>query len=399
MKEFLKKAVFYLILLLIVVTPLLHTNFTEESYEFPKMLFVYFIAATLSLLYLFYRVFFVPSKKFVFPHIFVSAYVGAVILSTIFSSHIYTSLWGYYSRFNGGLVSALIFYVLYIVCINFLTPQTQKIITIASLIPLVPVTVFGLVQALSVDRISSTLGQPNWLAAYLIMSIPILINFFFEARDKLIKFAAGFLTALVVTAIFLTASISGLLGMVVACTYFFNKVKIKIWQLALGLFILVLVFSQSTFLSARLSDVFTFSSDPSAYKVSDSGLIRAGMWEGSVRLATASTKNFIIGTGPETFPYEFPFFRPVFLNYSSEWDFILNKPHNFYLELLVESGIIGLAAYILIMVNVLKSHNKAVVYSLLGFYTVNFFGWPTVSTELLFWFWLAISLHETNKNT
>ncbi len=113
-------------------------------------------------------------------------------------------------------------------------------------------------------------------------------------------------------------------------------------------------------------------------------------------MATSSPKNLLLGIGPETFPYEFPFFREDFLNYSSEWDFILNKPHNYYFEILVELGVIALVFYLLIMVKTLGHENKFMVAGVLGFYVTNIFGWPTVCTSLLFWIWLIFVRKRTS---
>jgi hypothetical protein len=84
--------------------------------------------------------------------------------------------------------------------------------------------------------------------------------------------------------------------------------------------------------------------------LSDPGYIRGGMWLGTAQLIFHSPKTVLIGTGPETFPYAFQFYRPKQLNYSSEWNFVFNKPHNYYLELASEQGLIGLGLYLALCV-------------------------------------------------
>jgi O-antigen ligase len=148
------------------------------------------------------------------------------------------------------------------------------------------------------------------------------------------------------------------------------------------------------FIKDRVSDAVNISTDPESYNISDSGLIRVGLWRGSLSLATSSPKNFLVGTGPETFPYEFPFYRPDFLNYSSEWAFILNKPHNYYLEILTESGIFALVSYLVIVIKTIfvrrGGMNRFLTAGLVGLFATSVFGWPTVYTSLLFWMWLAL---------
>jgi O-antigen ligase len=123
-------------------------------------------------------------------------------------------------------------------------------------------------------------------------------------------------------------------------------------------------------------------------RVSDPGFIRLGLWQGTLKLIFSSPKTFFIGTGPETFPYEFPRFRVSSLNYSSEWDYILNKPHNYYLELWSQAGIFAVVSYLLIALRFKKNQTLAPVMT--AFYVTNIFGWPTVSTAILFWVLLAL---------
>jgi O-antigen ligase len=66
---------------------------------------------------------------------------------------------------------------------------------------------------------------------------------------------------------------------------------------------------------------------------------------------------------------------------------VFNKPHNYYLELLTEVGIAGFAVYILILIKMAKKLPFYLLPGLTGFVVSNIFGWPVVSTALLFWFW------------
>ena len=113
------------------------------------------------------------------------------------------------------------------------------------------------------------------------------------------------------------------------------------------------------------------------------------MWKSTVDLIFSSPKIFLIGAGPETFPYVFQKFRESSLNYSSEWSYILNKPHNYYLEVFSEKGIIGLLIYLYVVIYTLRSKNFLLTPALFGFYITNIFSWPTVSTSLVFWIMLA----------
>ena len=133
-------------------------------------------------------------------------------------------------------------------------------------------------------------------------------------------------------------------------------------------------------------------------KLSDPGFIRLELWKSTLSLIFSSPKVFLIGTGPETFPYVFQNFRNGKLNYSSEWDFVFNKPHNYYLEIWSESGFSALIVFIVLLYLSFKKLPKYLSASIIVFGISNVFGWPVFSTSLLFWFFL-IGLNLDNQNT
>lgn len=390
MKDLLKKTIYYFFLALAFVTPLVYSSQTVELYEFPKMFFVYFLGTTIIFLYLVYAVI-GGRKEFIRPNYWVLGYLAAICLSVIFSSHLYTSLWGYYSRFNGGLISYLIFFALYLVGINFLEQRDRETLKDVFCLGLLPVSLYGLFQISESPRIFSTLGQPNWLAAYIVFLLPLLLERTISAENLLKKSFWIFTFIISLVCLWFTGSLSGMLGFGAAALFLlwhFRKKVLNKWGLAALVLFLLLSAANFRFFSERISDALVLSTNPQDYQVSDPGLIRLGLWQGSLKMAISSPKTFLVGTGPETFPYQFPFFRKDFLNYSSEWDFILNKPHNFYLEILVESGIFSLLFYLGIVAYTLRQKNFYLGAGLLAFYVSNFFSWPTVTTSLIFWFWL-----------
>ena len=114
--DILKKPYLILYSILLFFTPLVFSQKTNELFEFPKMFFVYvlgfFIISFFITGVLMYPV---ELKK---PSPWVTALVILTAISTVFSSHFYTSFFGYYSRFNDSLISYVIFFGLYFVGIN-----------------------------------------------------------------------------------------------------------------------------------------------------------------------------------------------------------------------------------------------------------------------------------------
>ena len=112
-RQFFKDPYFLLLSGLFFFTPLVLTKATNELFEFPKMVFLYLFGGFLIAFFITDKAFSKDKlKKRSLPVLF---FVLANVISTIFSTHRYTSMFGYYSRFNDSLISILFFSVLYLI--------------------------------------------------------------------------------------------------------------------------------------------------------------------------------------------------------------------------------------------------------------------------------------------
>lgn len=240
-------------------------------------------------------------------------------------------------------------------------------------------------------RIFSMLGQPNWLAAYLAILLPIVIAFFVNVPIQLKKtitqdkktllLAIGYvlLTILFFADIIFTQSQSGFIGAIGAIFVFViissliklrndNKTEKKLYiRLVAFVFLILLLtffFAGSPIEKLR---VFTFQniiakmqstkqttppkqSQPTGpaleYSITSSSRIRSIVWKGAVDIWK---DNPLIGTGVETFAYAYYKYRPRDHNLTSEWDYLYNKAHNEYLNYLATTGALGLGTYLLMI--------------------------------------------------
>lgn len=212
--QFFSNALTWCYHVLFFVTPLLFTWFNEELFEFNKMLFVYAIALIVGGLWLaqmaMHRKFEWKRSVFDVP---MGIFLGSQLLSTLFSIHIWTSVFGYYTRFNGGLLSTIAYMMLLVVFIQKIPAKKVweycKTLAITSLIisaiaipehfghslscifinsshlgQTLPLSqVYSLPQLLQSynaqcwvqdvqSRVFATFGQPNWLAAFAITLLP-----------------------------------------------------------------------------------------------------------------------------------------------------------------------------------------------------------------------------------
>ncbi|EKE00224.1 MAG: hypothetical protein ACD_22C00072G0007 [uncultured bacterium] len=412
-KRFLDFGMKWVLYLLLFITPLVFVTNTNELYEFPKTFFIYFLGVTLVFLFLLRQIIF--PQVLVFPNKFIMLLLASFIVSTALSSHLYTSVWGYYTRFNGGLVSVGVLFGVYFVCLNLDLPKLSTSVVKTLALTLLPISLYAIYQYFTgVVRAYSTFGQPNWLAAYLGMLLPLTLYLAVTFSPSIkpekifwwVSFIAGFF------AVVFTFSLSGLLGSVVGLVVFafanrevfINNFK-KVLPLGIVLVVVAGVVGYGVF-GSRLNDVWVDVSkmldsqsddrenSTSPYALSDPGFIRTGLWKGTMSLIVSSPKVFIFGTGPETFPYVFQPFRPSELNYSSEWDFIFNKPHNYFLEIFSQNGVLGLIIYLAVIIWSLRRKTvlarKAFIPSLAVLYVTNIFGWPSACASLMFWVFLAI---------
>jgi putative inorganic carbon (hco3(-)) transporter len=238
---------------LFLITPLLFTWFNEELFEFNKMLFVYSIATLVGGLWVLRSIargkFEWKRTAFDLP---IAIFILSQLFSTLFSIHLRTSLFGYYSRFHGGLFSTLSYAILFAVFVQtFSAKQIWRFIKTAAISALLVCAVaipehFGhslscvfinssqLTETLPVaevfsppqlwhsynaecwrqdvqNRVFATFGQPNWLAAYAITLLPLfmVLASIRKGKERWLYGAAS--VCLFITLLF-TKSRSGILG-------------------------------------------------------------------------------------------------------------------------------------------------------------------------------------------
>lgn len=406
---------------LFFLTPLVFTSDTYELFEFPKMWLVFaltlLITASWAIKMVLEGRIAIQRSPLDIP---IALFLLSQIISTIFSLDIHVSMWGYYSRFNGGLFSILAYIFLYYALVsNF---SEVKRFLLVSLFSGAIVALWGLPSHFGYDptclllrgsldvscwteafqpkiRIFSTLGQPNWLAAYLSILIPIAIAFAiknskFEARNskqtqnsnsqntksfgilnfghlRLFRisdfgFSAFFLFAILFfLALLFTKSQSGFAGAMIALFFFvgavlFQELKVNkssilkshtagILLIVLVVFGLLFFFAGSPIERLRIQKTAPSPALPRLGEElggTDSGKIRMIVWKGALEIFK---NNPLIGTGVETFAFAYYKYRPLEHNFTSEWDYLYNKAHNEYLNYLATTGIFGLGSYLLMI--------------------------------------------------
>ena len=110
--------------------------------------------------------------------------------STITSIHVYSSLVGFYGRYEG-LISWYCFGLLFFVAANYLkdTRALKRVLAVVMSAATL-MAVYGIIQRFGIDpyawggvatrmRVIATIGQPNFLAAYIVMAFMLVLAFLF----------------------------------------------------------------------------------------------------------------------------------------------------------------------------------------------------------------------------
>jgi len=427
---------------LAIITPLIFTTNNSELFEVPKMHFVYLIAIVL----LFGTIFkFLLARKVSLPTgLPVLAFVIFVfvqIISAFTSIDKFTSIFGYPSRLNGGLLSQFAYLIIFASALVNLNPDKVKKLLLGFIFGAIGVSVWGIPAHFGYDpsclvfareltsscwqkefdptlRIFSTLGQPNWLASYLVIVLPISIYMAIATvrkNQKIFFFASSIV---IFTALVMTNSRAGILGMFFSIiilfllnlkTVFKNKLT---WALLIFSFALITsVFGKFLFerffeakdsiqKQSAANQIETSPAPLSQAQGTESGEIRLIVWQGALQAFKAKP---VFGHGPETFAYSYYKFRPASHNATTEWNFFYNKAHNEFLNYLANIGLAGTLAYVIFLLStiliLLRSQNGvsgAVIAAAIGYHTTIFFGFSIVATQTSMFLLFAAALSSTN---
>ncbi len=301
------------------------------------------------------------------------------ILTTITSIAPRLSLWGSYHRMQG-TYTTLSYIVIFFVILHSLRHRKQRhrLITVILLTSL-PISLYGLMQHYGLDPIAwsnvgakvtvraiSTMGNPIFVAAYLIMVVPLtvgrLMQFFSAIRHgkraaSLYALSGCYACLLVIQllCILFTQSRGPLLGLMGGIFFFFllwaaSRGK-KGFALAvlgaaiiLGFFLITLNRPDSPFESIQK---MPYLGQLTGILESRTARQRMLAWEGAVNLITADPRRALIGYGPETMIAVLsPYLPPALASLKPGETF--DRSHNETLDILATTGFIGLAAYLLL---------------------------------------------------
>jgi len=393
---------------LFFITPLIMARSTSELFEFNKILFIY--AATVLIAF-FWFLKMVLFRKIILKKtpldIPIVIFFLSQLISTVISLDIHTSIFGYYGRFNGGLLSFICYIILYYGLVSNAVniEKLLKTIIVSSLL----VIIWAIPGHFGHDltcllfagqfnnscwdnttlafrpelRAFSTLGQPNWLGAYL--AVAFFVGIYYLIKFQIINNKSQINYKLQITnyknifvSIYLFLNFSMILmsrsrsaigavivGLILFTSYYLLFIKTNSKKLLITLLLVtvipILFFKTgidgvdkylnfknlSSIIYPHKITINPSSSIVPSNNVTESFDIRKIVWQGAWELAL---KYPLFGTGVETFAYSYNFVRPVAHNLTSEWDYIYNKAHNEYFNFLATTGFFGSISYLFLII-------------------------------------------------
>ncbi len=385
---------------------------------------------------IFIKTAFANLKKYIFSPLVFIVGLGLTLIPSI---NITQSFFGSYDRQAGYL--SYLFYFLWFVLLLFnirtidnrifrsgqkdkLESKIDRILIVVSGAGFL-VALYGILQILGIDfltwpenplitrRTLSTFGQPNFLASWLLMVIPISAYFIYKSKRFLIKFLSALVLLAQLICLAFTSSRGGIIALgltillFIICLILFIKIKPLAKILAsFGLLIVIV--------AGALSLNYIFPGRLSSLLDAQGGSLaaRLNFYEAA---SDAITKKPVFGYGLENS-------GEVFIKYyQPDWGIYgdvgatTDKAHNLVLDIILATGFFGLAFFTIfyyyffrlaqdnfkekkmsVLSLTLALSGAAYLFSLL-------FSFSIVTGEIYFWLWLAllavISLGVNNGET
>ncbi len=314
------------------------------------------------------------------------SYIISVSLSRI---PFHVSFWGSYDRLQG-VYTVFTYFIIFILAASHLRTkeQIERLVT-TIILTSIPIIIYALIQRLGYDpvpwkgsdptvRVSATMGNPIFLAAYLIMLVPLTLSRFLITIKKIITpddntpplihgfkiVGYGLLLAFQLISIILAKSRGPIAGCLaggftfVLLWFFITALRAKIFKplIISGLiifftivFIILLNVPGGPLESLRKIPYLERVANLNDFKTG-SGRVRMIIWEGVVDLMKdASPSQTAFGYGPESLGTIFYKYHPPELSRIEGKTQHADRSHNSFLDAWITRGIFGLFTYMFLI--------------------------------------------------
>lgn len=324
----------------------------------------------------------------------------ATLVPVLYSGHFATSFIGIYPFYHSSGLSVLcfVFFFLYSSSLNKKhLPELFKVLVLTSFF----VSMYGIFQYAGLDflrwkgkfypRIWSTLGNPNFLAAYLCMLIPVALALYLKTGG----WFSGSVFLLNAAALVLTSSRAGAVSAFAGSifTLFIIKkdalIKKRLKKISVAMLLIIIVsgfinYERFKSMGRRYLSSFDLNEVNIASRLSQWDTARKMFFEKPV-----------FGWGTNGYYIHFrKYMKRDFLNYTAALS-VPGYPHNYFLKILVSGGwifsILIFGWWILVFIYIYRNRYKmnfiaaAVLGSFIALTVQNLFSFSVVTTSVIIW--------------
>ena len=394
---------------------------TDNVFELNKVVIFRFLIYVLFLLILVKALFFASrsrvSGRYLYPVLALIIFSAIALFFSSNPSNSYSSLSDRQQGYRTLLFYVWWFFLLFynLVAADNLEKRLNRIFWVIMSSSFL-VCLYGVLQILGIDfiawteppfvthRVTSTLGQPNYLGSYLLLVIPLTIYGLRRYQSFWSRFILSILLLFQLVTIIITGSRAAWLGLLVALALLLLYCLAPLWPRlsgprkrgvvlisVLSLAMIIVFASQSSYVASRVKGLTNFSEG--------SVSARVNFWSGAIK---SIAQKPLLGYGLENQGDEFIKYYKVDWARSGFVNATTNRAHNLILDILLTGGIISLSFYVWIYTSFFRwAHrnrtkaqyhllSEALIVSILGLLVSLLFGFSVVATEVYFWAYFAI---------
>jgi hypothetical protein len=412
------------IILLVFLLPLFFLPITTESFEFPKQILLFFFVSFLTIVWVIKMIIERSVKILQSPLTLpILLFFGIFVLATVFSVHRFSSIFGSYPRFHGGLISLIIYLLFFfLVAANIKNRWQISRILFALLLSGLIIAVIGLANFFDFYFLGDFLRNPFLTPAgsadstslFLALILPILILTFFFEKRKILWIFSGIVSLLFIFYIFLISHLAAVLSvfLVFLLAILFSQLKLS-REMAIrgGIFFLLCLFlltinnwdfvrSKTPFLKERPIQHDIVLNQNTGWAIATGGV--------------QNLKLLFLGSGPGTYLFDFSRFKPAEFNQTPFWNFRFEKSSNEYFQIISTLGLLGLLAFLYLLMTAGRMGKefftkeglekkeegllgKKLFSVILLFAFISFFSASFTLTAWLFWLFLGLFLVALNS--
>ena len=382
--------------LFILTIPLAVDLRTNGLYDIPKLALLYLFASLGLLLFLIDSI---QKKRIEVAKNRIFCLLGLFILinliSTIFSISPVASIFGLYRRYDG-LLTLLSYTAILFLFANYgrLKDTTYAILVAATLTSSYAILQhlgIYIIPSLTADRTTSLFGNPNFLAAYLLMAFPLGLTLYFSEKKNIF----GVISLIIILGLFFTKTRATFLGLLVQIPFLLFLIRKKIDKKRLLVFLfLLLVF----FITFGKPIIWRLGSTPK-------DIARIGLWKGAF---SVFCQHPLFGTGPEALSPAFvKNMPPEFIKHYKGAYILADKAHNEFLDIAATRGIFALLIWLLILLAIFrtgfsvfgkdKPFVSALLAGILGYLVQAQFNLSLFSVTHLVWIMMGLVIGVASK--